>query len=172
MPTTTEGPERPRWVLAAACWAGLLGVYLLLAGGLDWPEVVVGATSSALATLAVMGSGHPDHLGRMRLAWWLLVLWRLPGRVVADSARVLGASLGRSQPKGRMIVVPFDRGGDDPVDGSRRALVVASASIAPNSYVVTVDAGADADAEVDGMLIHQLVPTREAPGKGDRMWPV
>lgn len=170
MPTMTEGPERPRWVLAAACWAGLLGVYLLLAGGLDWPEVVVGAASSALATLAVMGSGHPDHLGRMRWDWWPLVLGRLPGRVVADSVRVLSAALGRSQPTGRMMVVPFDRGGDDPIDGSRRALVAASASIAPNSYVVTVDARADA--EDDGMLIHQLVPMAEPPGQGDQMWPV
>lgn len=170
MPTTREAPERPRWVLAAACWAGLLGVYLLLAGGLDWPEVAAGATASALATLAVMGSGHPDHLGRMRWAWWLLVLGRLPGRIVADSVRVLGAAIGRSRPKGQMITVPFERGGDNPVDGSRRALVVASASIAPNSYVVTVDAGPNT--EGDGMLVHQLVPTGEAPGQGDRMWPV
>lgn len=169
MGTPTEEPERPRWMLAAVCWAAFLGIDLLLAGDLSGSELAAGAAASALATLAVMVSGHPDHLGRMQWAWWLLVLKRVPGRIPVDSVRVLGAALQRSRPTGRIVAVPFDRGGDGPVDGSRRALVVASASISPNSYVVTVDAGADT--EQDGLLIHQLVPTGEAPGQGGSRWP-
>lgn len=169
---TGREPERPRWLLAVSCWAGLMVLYATLAGSLDGVELAVGAVAAALATVAVWVSGSREHLGRMRWGWWVQVLKRVPGRVVVDSVRVLGAAVGPGRPGGRLLEVPFERGGDDTEGGSRRALVVAASSIAPNSYVVTVEALVEREPEERGLLVHQLVPTREVPGQGDRRWPI
>ena len=53
--------------------------------------------------------------------------------------RVLAAAVRRSAAVGAVPDVAFEPGGDDPVSGSRRALVIFGASIAPDSYVVTID---------------------------------
>lgn len=151
------------WV---ACWSGCWLLYLALAGSTDWAELLAGAISSLMATVAVVVSGDVEYLGRMKPAWWFLLIRRLPGRVLADTVRVVGAILSPSPIAGRLLWVPFDPGGDHSLSGSRRALVKAGASIAPNSYAVIMDR------KQGRMLTHQLVATNEPPGHGDRQWPV
>ncbi len=158
--------RKSRPLLGVACWAVCLMLYLAMAGRLGWAEVVAGSLSSLLATLAVFVSGDTDYLGHMRPGWWLLLLRRLPGKVLGDTARVGGALLSGRRLDGVLRWVPFDAGGDDPISGSRRALVKAGASLAPNSYVVIIDP------ENRRMLTHQFVPTNGPPGDGDTQWPV
>jgi hypothetical protein len=166
MASCTHGAGARRWPLGIACWAGLLGFYEVLAGGPSWPEVAAGGLASFLATIAVFASGEPAHLGRMQWSWWWLLARRLPRQIWTDAARILGSALGPSSPSGRFRSVPFEPGGEDPVSGSRRALVTAGGSVAPNSYIVTIAA------ERSELLIHQLVDTEVPPGHGDRLWPI
>ena len=165
MPTSAEESGGLRPVLWVACWSALFLLYEVLAGSPSGPEAAAGAVGSLLATLAVMSSGHRDHLGRMRWRWWLR-LADIPGRVIADTWRVLEAAVGPRAPSGRFRSLPFEAGGDDPVSGSRRALVIAFASIAPNSYVVRIDE------DGKGLLTHQLVRVDDTPGDGDQEWPI
>lgn len=159
-----EGEPRP--VLWLVCWLGLVGLYRALAGSSSWAEMVAGGISALLATVAVIVSGNPEYLGRMRLGWWFLLLHRLPREVLSDTARVAGAVLAGRRLAGAIRSVPFEHGGDDSVSGSRRALVTAAASLAPNTYVVIIDR------KHEHLVAHQLVPTEEPPGHGDRLWPI
>lgn len=158
--------QPPRLLLAAACWGGLLILYEVMAGSPSWPEAAAGVLASSLATVAVFAPGREQHLGRMPWSWWLILARRIPGQAVADTARVLAAAIGRSAPSGVFRPVHFEAGGDDPVSGSRRALVIAGASIAPNSYI------AELEMEDEKLLTHQLVATDEPPGRGDPRWPI
>ncbi len=162
----TDRSQPLRLLLAAACWAGLFILYEVLAGSLSWPEAAAGMLASLLATIAVLAPGREQHLGRMPWSWWLVLARRIPRQMVVDTARVLGAAVGRSAPSGSFRHLPFEAGGDDPVSGSRRALVIAGASIAPNSYIAQVEP------EHERLLTHQLVVTEEPPGRGDTRWPI
>lgn len=164
--TELEDQGKPRPFLWASCWTLSWISYVALAGTLGWAEAVAGGVSALLATWAIAASGNPEHLGRMRPGWWLILVRRLPGKVFTDSARLVGAVLTGNTRGGRFLYVPFDPGGDDTVSGSRRALVKAAASLAPNSYVVILDR------EHHLMLTHQLMPTDRAQEGGDRQWPI
>ena len=85
------------------------------------------------------------------------------GVVGAALARVL---LKREKIEGAFRTIPFDVGGNDPESAARRALVMAGACLTPNTYVVAIDA------EKGQLLMHQLVPSAEPPGGGDREWPL
>jgi hypothetical protein len=135
-------------------------------GSPSWPEAVAGAVASLLATVAVMWSGSPEHLGRMSWGWWLLLARRLPAHVIGDTVRVLAAAVGPAAPSGSFRSLEFERGGDDPVSASRRALVIAGASVAPNAFVLGIES------ESKQLLSHQLVPEDSPPGRGDPLWPI
>jgi hypothetical protein len=162
----SESAHAPRPLLAFACWGGLLLLYETLAASPGWPEAAAGALASLLATAAVLASGSPEHLGQMSWGWWFLLMRRLPLRVLGGTVRVLAATVGVEVPRGRPRSLRFEAGGADPVSASRRALVIAGASLAPNSYVIGVDP------EASTLLTHQLVPKDPAPGQGDPLWPI
>jgi hypothetical protein len=93
---------------------------------------------------------------------WLLDVWRLPGRSLADTLRVfgvLGRRIFRGEPiRGRFRVEPFRLGPDARRREARRAVFTIGASIPPNAYVVGVDD------EEHTVLIHELVSTRRRKG--------
>jgi multisubunit Na+/H+ antiporter MnhE subunit len=151
-------------------WLALLVFYLLLAVSLTVAEVVVGAMAAALsATVAVITIKVGSLYYRPQLRW-LRPLSRLPWRVLTDSV-LLCAALWRRVAEQRMVegsfhTIRFDPGGDDCVSRARRALVIASISMAPNTIVVHMDQ------ERGIILVHQLVPTSTPPGGVDKEWPL
>lgn len=163
-PHEPMNPRRP--LLALSCWVGLFVLYEVLAGSPSWAEAVAGALASMAATVAVFVSGSAEHLGRIPWRWWWRLLRRLPPQIVSDTVRVLAAAMAPTMPSGRMRTVPFEPGGDDTEGGSRRALVVFAASMAPNAFVVQVDRLRKA------MLMHEFVPKESPPGGGDLRWPI
>ena len=52
------------------------------------------------------------------------------------------------------------------MSNARRALVVAGVSLAAEHYVIAVDR------ERNVLIVHQLIPSQEPPGHGDREWPL
>jgi multisubunit Na+/H+ antiporter MnhE subunit len=151
-------------------WAALLGLYLLLAAKLTGEEILVGVGAAALAATAATVTVKAGNLRFQPRLSWLRRFARLPGLVLADCG-IMAAVLWRHIVQRRTVegvfrTVPFDAGGDDAVSAARRALVTAGISLAPNTYLV------DMDRERGILLVHQLVPSAETPGKGDREWPL
>lgn len=151
-------------------WLGFVPLYLLFAASLNWQEIVAAVVVSALAALAVTTTRHAGQLHfELRLHWFVHFL-HLPGRVLADCGIVAAALartlLRRERVEGVFRTIPFDPGGDDAESAARRALVLAGACLAPNTYVVAVDE------QRKEMRVHQLVPSAQPPGKGDREWPL
>lgn len=154
----------------AGWWLGFLPLYLLLAASLSWQEIIAGVVLAGVAALAVTATCRAGSL-HFHPHWrWLHHFRHLPGRVLADCA-VVAAALARAlirreKIEGAFRTIPFDPGGDDAESAARRALVTAGACIAPNSYVVAVDR------ERGRLLLHQLVPSAQPPGTGNREWPL
>ena len=153
----------------AGWWLVFLPLYLLLAGGLDWQELVAGVVLSGVAALAVTATRRAGRLHFQPRWRWFYHFRRLPGRVLTDCgivAAALARALRREKIEGSFRSIPFDPGGDDAESAARRALVMAGACLAPNTYVVAVDR------QRGHLLVHQLVPSAEPPGRGDREWPL
>lgn len=150
----------------AGWWLGFLPLYLLLAGSLDWQEIIAGAVLSALAALALTVTHRAGKLHFQPRLRWIKYFRRLPGQVLADCGLVGAALLRREKIESAFRTIPFDPGGEDAESAARRALVVAGASLAPNTYVVVIDT------ERGQLLMHQLVPTAQPPGRGDPEWPL
>jgi hypothetical protein len=144
------------------------GIYLLLGLKLPGDELAAAAGSAALVAALLIGIRTRSE-ARFVLRWsWLWLLARkLPARALADCALLLLA-LRSADTAGEFRAVPFDkesarRPGES---AARRALVIAGASLPPNTVAVAVDEDRDL------LLFHQLVPTRQPPGDGDRLWPL
>lgn len=154
----------------AVWWLVLWAIYGLFAAKFTWEETLAGGVLAALAALAVTVTRRAGGLDFRPHMGWLRLTGRLPGRVLADCgivALALWRALVLRRPvHGAFRTVPFDAGGDDPESAARRALVIAGASLAPNTYVVAIDA------EKGEMLVHQLFPSARPPGGGDREWPL
>lgn len=151
-------------------WAALFGLYLLFVAKLTAAEALVGSVAAALAATGTMATARAADLHFRPRIRWLRLLLRLPWRVLADCG-IVGMALWRQivqrqNVDGAFRIVPFDSGGDDAVSTARRALVTAGVSLAPNTYVVAVDR------QRGVLLVHQLVPSSEPPGGGDREWPL
>ena len=145
---------RPGWVLRLLA---LYGFWLLLEQRFLLFELVVGVGVVAIALLVDAAAGNGPR-GRGRLAPRLLrPALLLPGRLVADSARlarliVLSALRGR-RAGGRYRRLPF--AGD--AGAQRRALASWYGSFTPASYVVGFDRAGEA------MLVHELASGAEPP---------
>ena len=159
-------PNRFLWLK----WAVILfAFYLALVDKTDWQEMTAGVLCMAVAALAVTVTAVRGDLHFQPRFSWLAVALRLPWRILADCSIVLGAICGKlvgRQQKGAFRVVPFDAGGPTPVDAARRALATGGVSIAPNTYVVAIDEKRNV------LLVHQLVPSAQPPGHGDKEWPL
>lgn len=156
------------WLVWRMC---LMGLFLLLAAKWNTPFIVAAGVVSYLAASAIIvlmrqGLANPEaRLG------WLKLIPLLPGQMLRDCG-VLAGALWRRLARGEDVAgvyreIPFDPGLEhDREDMGRRALAVAGASLAPNTIVVGVDP------HRNSLLVHQLVPTPEPPGHGDRKWPL
>ena len=154
-------PRRP-WAGRVAGLVALIGLYRLLVGSddpLEWAAAAIAAMPAMAGVVAVSGRLSPATI---RPAWALNFPGLIP-RMFAEAVRVALSALRVERPAGTFDVVPVDPGGDAASTG-RRGLVIARASLAPNSLVVTLDRANRA------MLVHRLLPDRAS--SGDREWPL
>ena len=136
------GRRQSRRVLGmVARWVALVAVWFLITGSVDLSEVVAGAVA-ALGGVAAEVVVRRQRLvrARFRLRWFRHV-WRLSGRTVGDTVRVLAALVrhlvGR-RVEGRFRSEPFRSGHGDEAS-ARRALITAAWSLPPGTYVVGFD---------------------------------
>lgn len=144
-------------------------LYLLLAWSWQGAELIAGTVSAGLVAALLMLIRHRSEARFVvRPGWFWPLAQRLPAKALADCAVVLRGALRPTGATGAFRAVPFDKdaGNRSGEAAARRALVVAGASIAPNSVVVAVDN------QRDRLLVHQFIPTHAPPGDGDRLWPL
>jgi multisubunit Na+/H+ antiporter MnhE subunit len=144
-----------------AWWGTFVGLWLLLVGEITGSEGLAGMVAAALAATAlqvVRARGPARSLPRPRC--WLGVP-RLSGLVLRDSGRLmveLWRSLSARRPaRGVFVTMPL-RAEDGEGCAAWRAVLITALSLAPNTYVV----GVDADAHT--ALVHRLVLRSAAPG--------
>jgi multisubunit Na+/H+ antiporter MnhE subunit len=142
--------------LWAAWWAALFLAWLVLVDTFDGQELAVGAAAAALSATVAVAVHRRGYIRFWQRMAWLKELPYLVWAVIVDSG-LLGLALWdrliRRRPvRGSTIRVPFHYGGDNGRDGARRALVNASVSLTPNTFVIDIDPAADS------LLVHQLVP--------------
>ena len=158
----------------AAGWlawsAALFVLWLLLTGTLLTAEVVAGLVASALGAAAAELVRSQDLVRFSPRLNWLVRAYKLPGAVTRDSGLLLAALARRvllHRPvTGAFRAIPFEFGGEDARSEARRALITASVTFSPNTYVV----GFDPDNDL--VLVHQLVPVprpRAARDLNDRL---
>lgn len=154
-----QGRVRPvlHWIV---WWVALAGLWLLLAGNTKQNEVLVGICVAGLAASAARIVERERRLAWAPRGRWLLAAWRPLLRLVVDTgivATVLWRRVVlRKRVEGRLRAVRFTTTGDDPSYATARVLTKGLASLAPNTYVVSIDD----DDEV--MLVHQLVRTDDS----------
>jgi multisubunit Na+/H+ antiporter MnhE subunit len=144
------------WVLMTAFW-------VVLDDSLAPDELLAGAGAGALAALlAELVTYQAASRWRMR-ARWLVPALKLPAEVARDLVIVYAAlwrRLARGQPPHSAFAeLPARYGDDGPQGTTRRTLLIGGRSLAPNTFVL----GIDADRDV--MVVHQLVA---GPGPGRR----
>lgn len=144
-------------------WAGLLLLWFALAGAVSVSEAVAGAAGAALGATAAEAVRRQGLVHAWPRARWLRHAWRLPGRVVVDFGRVMGA-LGRRaagrRVHGRFRAIPFPVGGGDERSTARRAVATAAGSLAANGYVLGFDARHNL------VLVHELAARDRSPIPG------
>jgi len=140
-------------------WVLLMSLWVAVDDSLAYDGMLVGAGAAALAaTMAELASYQAEVRFRVRGAW-LLRAFRLPGQVVQQTFLVFGA-LARTlftkapPPNGRFRERPVAYGDDTPLGVTRRVLLTGERSLAPNEFVLGIDA------ERDVMITHQLVEER------------
>jgi multisubunit Na+/H+ antiporter MnhE subunit len=140
-------------------WVLMMMFWIILDDSLATDELLAGAAAAALAaTLAELAGYQAATRPRMRFKWLGPAL-RLPVDLAADTWTVFAAlwrqlARGQQPPSGfREVAVRF--GGQSMEAKTRRALLVAGKSVAPNTFVLGLDA------ERDVMVVHQLVVTKE-----------
>jgi multisubunit Na+/H+ antiporter MnhE subunit len=136
-------------------WTLMMSFWIMLDDSIATDELLAGAGAAALAALlAEVVSYQAATRFRMRIEWLVPAL-RLPGQVVADMVVVYRALWRRlahgEQPPSAILELPA-RFGDDSAEGlTRRVLLIGGTSVAPNTFVL----GLDADS--DRMVVHRLV---------------
>lgn len=144
-------------------WLALFAFYLLFAGAASGAEVGAAALVALVGcafALYLCRQGHRPMQLKVPFAY---LLWRVTVALARDTAKVGGALVRAllGTISGVIQRQPFDPSDDSEEEVGRRALVIFSASIAPNSFVLEQDRVS--------LLFHRLVPD---PPKVDRRWPV
>jgi len=146
----------------AVWWVLLMSLWMILdnSGSLD--EVLAGAAVAALAALfAQLVSARAGIRFRIR-ARWLAPAARLPWEVLRDTGIVFAALWRRvargEQPASALRELPVRYGGTGAESVTRRVLLVAGRSVAPNAFAAALEPGRDV------LVMHELVP----PGPGAR----
>lgn len=136
---------------AAALWAFFFALYVLFAGEASAPELATGAIVAGLAASYQSVLRLKAEAPRLRLVA-LRPLLPAAGAVLCDTVRV-AAALGRAivgrLPASRVRVVAAPAG-SDPASAAGRAVAIAAASLAPNSFAVA------AAFEIGEAVVHRL----------------
>jgi hypothetical protein len=146
--------------LFCAWWVALFLYYWWLIGESKFQQFLAGALI-AFGTAWVIDAVREKFQLQFELKprWLLTLLRRIPGQVIKDLGilvRALWEGLRGTRHRGLVQTVQFDPGGTDAAGAARRALATAGISVAPNTYVISID-------REKGLLIqHQLVPHGEA----------
>ncbi len=163
--TEETSRDHSPWLRGAATWAVFLALYLLLAGAISTNELLAGVPAAAAASCFATALHRVEERRTSLRGPWPRLLLRpltalLPDAVKA--ARVLLRAIARrpNGPVGLSTRQPF-REGIDPRDAGRRGLVTLATSLAPNGYVLAVEA--------DALILHRLAPARP---RSDREWPL
>ena len=152
------------WAIQGALrWAGLTGLYVVLAGQLSISEMTAGLLAGlAAAALSLMLRAAAEQRLRLRAPWQRLVP-RLSLAVLRDLNRV-ALALAKAVMAGHagaIQVQPVAPAGDTAAGAGRRALAMLLASVAPNGYVL--------EARRAALTLHHLA---EAAPAADRQWPL
>lgn len=143
------------WVL---WWVLLMSLWVLLDNSIALAELLAGAGAAALgAFLAELVQYQAATQFRMRIEWLVptLLLPAQVGRDLIVVSRALWRKLVHGEePESAFRELPVRYGDDSPEGVTRRALLVAGRSIAPNSFVLGLDR------ERDVMVVHRLVPDK------------
>lgn len=142
-------------------WVLLMSFWVVLDDSTAPDELLAGAGAAAVgATLAELVTYQASTRFRMRIEW-IVPAFKLPGQVASDMVTVFAALWrklvhGQEPASGfRALAVRF---GDDTAEGkTRRALLIAAESVAPNTFVLGMDK------ERDVMFVHQLVVNKGEP---------
>jgi multisubunit Na+/H+ antiporter MnhE subunit len=148
--------SRAAWVGSwLAWWVLLLSFWIAVDDSLAVDEVLAGAGAAAIAALVAEVALYQAAV-RLRIrSRWLVPALRLPGQVVADTVTVYAALWRRmvrgQQPDSGFVTEPARYGDETAEDITRRVLLTGARSLAPNEFVLGIDA------ETDTMVLHQLV---------------
>lgn len=150
-------------------WVVVAAGYLVLAGHLVLPELVAALSVSAAAVLLIEALKRGKSRSfRIRAAWLLPVLSRVPVNVLRDSAAIgvslVKSALGGKCLDGSFVRVPFEGAGRDPYSAGRRALITAAISVSPNTIAVKLFR--------KSILVHRLTPPGSATAPADSKWPL
>lgn len=155
----TAAPRRRRVVTWLTWWVLLMSLWVAVDDSLESDELLAGACVAAAAALAAEVVTDQAQV-RLRIrAVWLIRAIGLPGQVVQQTVLVF-AALARTlftkapPPSGRFRELPVRYGDDTPLGVTRRVLLTGARSLAPNEFVLGIDA------ERGVMVTHQLVEER------------
>jgi multisubunit Na+/H+ antiporter MnhE subunit len=145
-----------RMVTWLTWWALMMSLWVALDDSLRSDELLAGAAAAALAAVAAEMAGHQAQTRYRIRAAWLFAALRLPGQVAQETLVVFGAmaaaiALRRSPPHGAFTEIPVAYGDDTPLGVTRRVLLTGAHSLAPNGFVLGIDA------ERNVMIVHELV---------------
>ena len=132
-----------RWALRGVL---LYALWLLLVGTVKTPELVAGAVAAALGVAGIVAARR--HLPEYRLEpRWLASLLPVPWEIVRDTVVVLARLPRRTRGRFRSAALAVPPG---PRGRGMQALAEVRGTLAPNAYVV------DVDAERGLVLLHEL----------------
>jgi multisubunit Na+/H+ antiporter MnhE subunit len=136
-------------------WVVLMALWVILDDSLESDELLAGAGAAVIAaTVAELAMHQAGTRFDARLGWFPRAL-RLPGQVLADTWTVYAALwrlvVRREQPDSAFVTEPVRYGDNSPRGVTRRTLLIGARSLAPNQFVLGMDA------ETDTLVIHKLV---------------
>jgi multisubunit Na+/H+ antiporter MnhE subunit len=136
-------------------WVLLMSLWVAVDDSLQFDELLAGAGAAALAAVAAEVASHQAATRFKVRPGWLVQALRLPGQVAQDTVTVFAALawtlVTRQPPKGAFRELPASYGDHTPLGVTRRVLLTGAESLAPNKFVLGMDA------ERDVMVVHQLV---------------
>ncbi|HJT07837.1 MAG TPA: hypothetical protein VJ747_12970 [Stellaceae bacterium] len=152
------------WAIQGALrWAGLTGLYVVLAGQLSISEMTAGLlTGLAAAALSLALRAAAEQRFRPRAPWHrlgprlLLAVLRDVNRVAVALAKAMVA--GRAGTIQSQPIAPI---GEGAAEAGHRALAMLLVSVAPNGYVL--------ESRRAELTLHRLA---EAAPAADRLWPL
>jgi multisubunit Na+/H+ antiporter MnhE subunit len=154
-PRLPDAPAVRRFGAWLVWWVLLMSLWVVADNSIDSDELLAGAGAAALgAFLAEVAFYQAATRFRMRIEW-VVPAFSLPAQVARDTVIVF-AALGRrlargEEPASGFRELPVRYGNDTARDVTRRVLLTGGWSVAPNAFVLGIDAGQSV------MVIHELV---------------